>query len=103
MSLTVHTNQGAYLFDGPHPTTDPLHDQSGVYVISTNAGNHHKVIDAGESHAVKTRVGSHDRAHLWKQHIIDGLYASVYYCDEASRMALESLVREAHNPPCGVR
>jgi hypothetical protein len=67
MSLTVHTNQGAYNLTG---RTDhrPTQDQSGVYVISTNAGSHHKVIDAGESHAIKTRVGSHDRAQLWKQH-----------------------------------
>lgn len=103
MSLTVPTKQGAYQFDGPHLKTDLLRDQSGVYVISTNAGSNHKVIDAGESHSVKTRVGNHDRGHLWKQHAIDGLYASVYYCDEANRMALERLVREAHNPPCGIR
>lgn len=103
MSLTIHTNQGAYQFDGPHSTIDSLQNQSGVYVISTNAGNYHKVIDAGESHAIKIRISSHDRAQLWKQYVIDGLYASVYYCDEASRMALERLVRDSHNPPCGVR
>jgi len=103
MSLNVHTKQGVYPFDGPHTSTSALQQQSGVYVISTKVGDNHKVIDVGESNDVKTRVSSHDRSPSWQQHIADTLYASVYYCDEASRMALEGIVREFHNPPCGIR
>ncbi len=103
MSLNVHTSNGIYSFDGPHTNTGSLKQESGVYVISTKNGDNHRVIDAGEAGDIKARLSNHDRKESWQNHIVDTLYASAYYCDEASRMALEKLVRDYHNPPCGVR
>jgi len=103
MGLTVHTTQGPYQFDGPHTSTASLLAQSGVYVISTIVDGLHKVLDAGESEDVKTRVTSHDRKDSWQQHIADRLYVSAFYCNAVDRMALEGYVRDTHNPPCGIR
>lgn len=103
MGLTVHTSAGQYDFAGPFTSTVNLLNQSGVYVITTIANGLHKVIDAGESHDVRSRVENHDRKHLWQNHAVDQLYASALYCGETDRMALEGFVRTTHNPPCGER
>ncbi len=101
MGLTVYTNSDFYNFSGPYSTTDGLLEQSGVYIITTVNNGVHVVVDVGESHNVRGRIGTHSRKHLWPGHMIDGLYASAFYCAEPHRMLLESQVREAHNPPCG--
>lgn len=100
--LTVPVGNGHYLFDGPHLSVHSLRNQSGVYIISTIVNGLHKIIDVGESHDVKNRVENHDRSPSWQNHISDTLYASALYCSEAQRMAVESLIRSAYNPPCGV-
>lgn len=104
MSLRVHTyNNSHYLFDGPHTHTGPLLKQSGVYVITTLVNGIHKVLDVGESHNVQHRIENHDRMGEWQRHIVDTLYVSVLYCNETGRMAVESAIRQFHNPQCGVR
>lgn len=104
MALTVHVQNGSYQFNGPHATTGNIADQSGVYVITTKtARGVHKVLDAGESATLQSRLNNHDRKDEWTQHAIEGLYASAYYCEERLRMAIEAEVRAFHAPPCGVR
>lgn len=103
MSLRVHTNNGHYAFDGPHTSTGALLQQSGVYVISTVVNGFHKVIDVGESHSIRHRIENHDRQNTWQQYIGDTLYVSALYCTEPQRMAIEPVIRQFHNPPCGVR
>lgn len=103
MSLNVHTKQGPIQFDGPHTSTASLLAQSGVYVISTIVNGLHRVLDAGESEDIQNRVNSHDRKNQWDSHISDRLYVSACYCSATDRMVLESAVRGAHNPPCGIR
>lgn len=104
MGLSVHVRGGLYQFDGPHPNTAAVADRSGVYVISTvQPDGTHKVLDAGESATLKARLDTHDRAHQWRRHQLSGLFASVYYCDEANRMLVERAIRDFHSPPCGIR
>lgn len=105
MGLTLKTLDGQiYIFEGPYTSADYLHNQSGVYVISTKALNEmHNIIDIGESQDVKTRVSSHDCGDLWGKHVVDMLYVSVLYCDERARMLVEQQLRAAYNPPVGYR
>lgn len=103
MSLNVHVQQGHYKFDGPHTSVVGLLQKSGVYVITTVVEGYHKVVDAGESSDVKSRVTGHDRAKQWEKHVADRLYVSAYYCNEQSRMLVENAIRQFHNPPCGTR
>jgi len=104
MALTVTTNNAQYQFDGPHTNTGNLNAHSGVYVITTKGPTgEHKVLDVGESHNVWHRVSNHDRKGEWTRHMQDGLFASVYYCDERARMLLESELRLFFDPPCGER
>lgn len=64
MSITL----AGYEFGGPHFSTEKLEDRSGVYAVlyKTPSGNY-KVIDVGESHAVRTGVETHDRKSCWKR------------------------------------
>ena len=105
MGLTVTTyNGGSYDFDGPHANVGDLHKMSGVYLISTILNGYHSVIDIGESHNVHDRVSNHDRGHLWPNYAVDGkLYVSALYCDEPTRMTIETQLRAFHNPPVGDR
>lgn len=103
MSLTVRAGTAAYQFDGPHTNVSGLAKASGVYVITTVVNGLHKIIDAGESHDIQTRVSNHDRSNSWQKHTVDTLYASALYCNETTRMTVESQIRQLHNPPCGIR
>lgn len=99
-------NIGNYAFDGPHGQIDNLHERSGVYAILTQgaAGSSFKVVDIGESGAIRTRIANHDRAPCWTgQAQARGLFAAAYYCDEPTRMRVEQQLRAQFNPPCGER
>lgn len=104
MSLTVTTSSNQYQFDGPHRSSTLLRPRSGVYVVSTvTPKGWHKVLDVGESHDINGRLADHDRAGQWARHVIDGLHFSALYCDERSRMLIESELRAHFAPPCGNR
>ena len=104
MSLTVHTSEGSYQFDGPHVNTASLSNRSGVYVITTIMSNgFHKVLDVGESRFVKDRILNHDRKGQWIQHQLKNLCIAVLYCDEQARMSVEQQIRNFHSPPCGLQ
>lgn len=98
MTITI----GNYTFDGTYPSPAYLKDRSGVYAVLGTTANGLKVLDIGESGWVSTRVQGHDRAPAWAQHGLSLSYAALY-CDEASRMRIESELRVKYNPPCGDR
>lgn len=103
--MNVHISPtNFYDFDGPHSNTGKIADTSGVYVITTHIGDsQHRVIDVGESAQLKKRIENHDRSSLWPTHALGGLFASVFYCEEATRMLIESQIRQFHSPPCGIQ
>lgn len=101
MGLNV---QNLYTFNGPFRHVDDLLTKSGVYLISILEGGVHTVLDIGELSDLHTRVKNHDRALQWTSHSKNlPIYVSSYYCDEPTRMAMESQLRTIFNPVCGVR
>ena len=104
MTLTVKTRKISYAFDGPYKSPSSLSRKSGVYLISTVArGGRHEVIDIGESADVNDRVSNHDRSADWQKHKQSGLYCSAYYCNEKTRISIETELRTEYKPPCGKR
>lgn len=102
MSITI----GNYTFEGPYPSTDSLHDKSGVYAVLTRATatDLYSVVDIGESGGIRSRVANHDRAPCWNgRKQAQGLFAAALYCDERTRMNVEKQLRAQYNPPCGDR
>jgi hypothetical protein len=96
---------GKYGFNGPYTDASQMLDQSGVYLISVmNQDGTHRVIDVGESEAIRSRIANHDRRHQWA--VASGgltVYGSTYHCSEAIRMTIERELRLLFNPICGVR
>ncbi len=93
-----------YTFNGPFQHVDGLLTKSGVYLISILENGVHTVLDVGESLDLHNRVKSHDRAGQWVNNSKNlPLHVSSYYCDEPTRMAMESQLRTMFNPVCGVR
>lgn len=101
MSITI----GNYSFEGPFNNTASLYNQSGVYAILTRpaTGGSHFVIDIGESEAVRDRIARHDRSMQWNHANQGSLHVAVYYCDERTRMQVESTLRWQFSPVCGDR
>ncbi|MBL1255940.1 hypothetical protein [Methylocystis sp. Sn-Cys] len=93
---------GNYTFDGAYSSHGFLDDRSGVYAVLGATVGGRKVVDIGESGAIRTRLASHDRAPAWARQGLPLTYAALY-CDEASRMRIERELRAAYNPPCGDR
>lgn len=104
MPLTVHTNAAQYQFDGPYTSPDEMGSKSGVYVITTKtAEDRHRVLDVGESGDLSDRLTNHERSGCWRSHEQQGIHMWCYYCEESERMEIETMIREAHNPPCGMK
>lgn len=95
---------GNYTFEGDFKSTGELLDRSGVYVVlgATNEFGGRKVLDVGESGAVRSRVQSHDRAVSWSTHWLP-LSVAALYCDEQARIRIERELRAQFDPPCGDR
>lgn len=96
-----------YTFEGPYTDTTYLKHQAGVYVILDKRGDGKWwVIDVGESEGVKERVDNHDRKPCWTRNHQGQLGVAVLYTPgwtANQRRALESRIREAFSPACGVR
>lgn len=103
MGITI---QG-HSFEGPFTDTSHLQDKPGVYsILDKRRGAKWSVIDVGESEAVKNRVENHDRKDCWEHNRQGTLGVAVLYTpgwSAAQRRALESKIREAFAPVCGVR
>lgn len=98
MAITISN----YTFDGTYSSPAHLQDRSGVYVVLGTTINGLQILDIGESGWVRSRVQGHDRAVAWARHRVSLSYAA-FYCDETSRMRIESELRAKYNPPCGDR
>ena len=94
-----------YEFDASYPMGEGLKDRAGVYVIVKSEGDEYKVIDVGESHAVKSRVANHERRDCWEKYCKDDIWiCAVYYTPhlkQPGRKEIEQKIREMYNPPCG--
>lgn len=95
---------GNYNFEGPFSSVDGLRNTSGVYaILGSNQARQFTVLDIGESATLRDRVGSHDRHDQWRQCGYRTLFAAALYTDAHSRMRIESELRTAYQPPCGIR
>ena len=96
---------GRYVFNGPYLSTNSLEDRSGVYVIECKRNDKYYAVDAGESHAVRSRVENHDRKDCWRRNCRTGILAyAVYYTphlQQAGRRRIEQEIRDQYHPPCG--
>jgi hypothetical protein len=104
MSLKVKMEDQTYKFEGPFEDSDLVKNQSGVYLVTTKKQKgSHRIIDVGESTTLKDRLASHDRKDQWVANEKHGLYFSVYYCNETTRMSFGETLREHFKPSCGDR
>ena len=95
---------GSYNFEGPFPTTDALHNRSGVYtILGSDQPGQFVVLDVGESATLRDRVANHDRQNQWHQCGYGTLLAAAHYTDAVARVRIERELRAAYNPPCGLR
>ena len=62
-----------------------------------------RIVDVGEAGDVRQRVSTHDRADCWRRQNHAELTSAALYCDERTRLAVESRVRTFFKPPCGDR
>lgn len=97
-----------YPFLGPYSSTAALENRSGVYAILTPTQNgRYKVLDVGESHAVRERVESHERTSCWQRNATRrGIRYAAYYTphlQQPGRKKIEEKIREKYDPPCGER
>lgn len=95
---------GSYNFEGPFHSADALHNLSGVYtILGSSQPGQYVVLDVGESSTLRDRVANHDRRHQWRRCGFSTLAAAAHYTDGVTRMRIESELRAAYNPPCGLR
>jgi len=96
-----------YSFEGPYTGTDYLKHEQGVYVIlDKRRDGKWYILDVGESEDVKDRVENHDRKDCWERNRQGELGVAVLYTPgwtASQRRAVESKIREAFSPACGVR
>ena len=89
-----------YQFDGPYyEVLTNFNEVAAVYVI-LDANN--KVIDVGETEALKTRLVSHERRNCWERNCGRGIYVAVFREDRKERrLEIEKQIRAGYNFPCG--
>lgn len=100
MGITI----GNYSFDGPFSSSSSLQSRSGVYaILGRNGAGGWKVVDIGESGDLRNRIDGHDREACWNRQTSSSWSVAAYYCDEPTRMRVESALRSQYDPPCGKR
>lgn len=99
MSISI----GNLSFDGPFSNTSGLLARSGVYAILGSGTGNWIVVDIGESGDIKNRVENHDRKPQWQACGHATLSVAAFYCDAATRMAVEKQLRAQYSPACGDR
>lgn len=93
-------------FDGPYRSPDGLEDRSGAYAVLCSDQNRNRLLDVGESHAVKSRLEMHDREDCWRSNCDATIMCAVHYTpgtQQTGRVAIEQLIRQQCDPPCGER
>jgi len=94
---------GGYIFEGPFDTPLELQDRPGVYVILDVRGTFRRMIDVGESPAVRSRVMDHDRRICWAQKSRGTLRVAVHYTHSAQLLWRKQIKEELSKlfvPPC---
>ncbi len=92
-----------YIFDGPFDTPLELQDHPGVYVILDVRGTFRRMIDVGESPAVRSRVMDHDRRICWVQKSRGTLKVAVFYTHPEQFLRRKQIKEELSKhfvPPC---
>jgi len=98
MGITI----GSYTFDGPFSSSASLQGRSGVYaILGPNGSGGRRIVDIGESGDLRTRIDGHDREACWNRQTSSNWSVAAYYCDEPTRMRIESILRRQYDPPCG--
>ncbi|MFP5230427.1 MAG: hypothetical protein ACLGXA_22655 [Acidobacteriota bacterium] len=98
MGITISN----YTFEGPFAKPDALQRRSGVYaIVGRNGPGGWKIVDIGESGDLRGRIESHDREDCWNRQTSSSWSVAAYYCDEPTRMRIETALRGQYNPPCG--
>jgi hypothetical protein len=96
-----------FSFEGPYTSTVYLKHAQGVYaILDKRRDGKWWVIDVGESEDVKDRVDNHDRKPCWERNRQGELGVAVLYTSgwaASQRQALESRIRDAFSPACGIR
>jgi len=101
MSISI----GKHQFEGPYTDLGKVRDEGGVYAILGLNQKQYQVIDIGQSSALRSRIGSHDRSAQWERQNLP-LSVAVLYTprwSEAERCVLEAEMRRTYQPPCGDR
>lgn len=95
-----------YPFEGPLLFAESLRSQPGVYAILDEVGvNRYSILDVGESENVRARIAAHDRRWCWSNNSRGQIrYAVLYLIGSTAtqRRLVESRIRAAFKPPCGV-
>lgn len=98
---------GRFHFNGPFHTLAGVHDVAGVYVTLDRRNNGDLlVLDVGESEKLRTRLLKHERAECWRRNALGGIQVAILATPRATlrqRQAIESEIRRAFAPRCGVR
>ncbi|GEM_PF-894516 len=98
---TIKNIQG-YSFEMDYPlNTTTFNNVGAVYVIYING----KWLDVGETSELGNRIANHDRKSDWQQNAgILPIHVGVHQeGNEATRLAIESTLRNSLNPVCGDR
>lgn len=95
-------NLNGYQFTGPFNVDLNFAREFGaVYALVDDAP---KVLDIGQTKNVNDRVPYHDRRPCWDRNKTGNLHLYVYEnSSEQTRIQIESFLRNAYNPVCGVK
>ena len=90
-----------YSFEGWYSINDTLPEVAGVYLITNSRGAvSGGIVDVGETDNLKNRIPSHERRDCWARN--SGLYLYLHREDNKDqRLAIEKVIRNGNNLPCG--
>lgn len=92
----------SYNFQGYYdPNRGFVNDFPAVYAILDSNSS---IIDVGETENINNRFPDHDRKSCWLIKGIGRLDLYIYKeSSENNRRLIESAIRNAYNPPCGLK
>jgi len=94
---------GVY-FTGPILRADLTGRLAGIYAVISSYNQH--VLDIGQAEDVNARLTNHERRACWIAKSGNAFCFYVHYMpgsSEQARLQLESQLRNAYSPLCGVR
>lgn len=85
---------GSWEFEGPFEKHEDLRCEPGIYVILTQTGEDHELIEIDESESVGDALKDRTRLKLFGQAATQNLSAAVYYCSDLTRALRQGLIEE---------